>query len=136
MKKTKFFAWMKDSVLFLCKFIHSVPSSSYLFEIRIANDSDLNRRVLLLYPEVGPWLRHLQLPVVLPPGEALKAEHLPGVIEARLVGGDGPWPGGQVLRPAVLLGQEQVAVGRAWVKREGAAVCEHTGRTENGDVFC
>lgn len=67
---------------------------------------------------------------MLPPGEALEAEHLPGVIETRLVGRDGPRPGGQVLRPAVLLGQEQVAVGRARVKGERAAVCEQRERTE------
>ena len=57
-------------------------------------------------------------------GEALETQHLPGVVEARLVGGDGTRPRRQVLRPAVLLGQEQVGVGSAGVKGQGAAVWE------------
>lgn len=49
-------------------------------------------------------------------GEALEAEHLPCVVEAGIVVGDGAWAGGQVLGPPVLLRQEQVTVGRAGVK--------------------
>lgn len=75
------------------------------------------------YPEVGPGLGHLQLPVVLSIFEALKAEHLPGVIEARFMGWDGAGPGGQVLCPPVLLGQTQVPIGRARVKGQRASVC-------------
>ena len=63
-------------------------------------------------------------------GEALETQHLPGVVEARLVGGDGTRPRRQVLRPAVLLGQEQVSVGSAGVKGQGAAVWEEEGREE------
>lgn len=85
---------------------------------------------MLIYPEVGPRLGHLQLPVVLPPGEALETEHLPGVIETCFMRRNGPWPGSQVLRPAVLLGQKQVAVGCAWVKGQGAPVCNDTEETD------
>lgn len=56
--------------------------------------------------------------------EALEAEHLPGVVETRFVGGDGARAGGQVLRPPVLLGEEQVPVGRAGVKGQRASVCD------------
>lgn len=84
----------------------------------------------MLYPEVGPRLGHLQLPVVLPPSEALEAEHLPGVIETRFMRWDGPWSGSQVLRSAILLGQKQVAVGCAWVKGQRAAVCNETEETD------
>lgn len=91
---------------------------------------------MLIYPEVGPRLGHLQLPVVLPTGEALEAEHLPGVIETRFVRRDGPWPGGQVLRPAVLLGQKQVAVGCAWVKGQRAPVCNETEENRCQDLSC
>lgn len=83
---------------------------------------------MVLYPEVGPGLGHLQLPVVLSTGEALKAEHLPGVIKTRFVRWDGAWPGGQVLRPAVLQRQRQVPVGCARVKGQRASVCNETGR--------
>lgn len=55
--------------------------------------------------------------------EALEAEHLPGVVEARFMGGNGARPRGQVLRPPVLLGQRQVDVGRARVKGQRASVC-------------
>lgn len=79
------------------------------------------------HPYVGPGLGHLQLPVVLPAGEALEAEHLPGVVEARLVGRHRPRPRAQVLGPPVLLGQEQVAVGRAGVEGQGAAVWRRGG---------
>lgn len=88
----------------------------------------INTTCVILYPEVGPGLRHLQLPVVLSVGEALKAEHLPGVIEAGFVSWDGSWARGQVLRPAVLLGQRQVPVGGAGVKGQRASVCKETER--------
>lgn len=78
---------------------------------------------MFLYPEVGPGLRHLQLPVVLSVGEALKAQNLPSVIEAGFMGWDGAWTRGQVLRPPVLLGQRQVCIGRARVKGQRASVC-------------
>jgi len=65
-------------------------------------------------------------------GEALEAEHLPGVVEARIVVGDGARAGGQVLGPPVLLRQEQVTVGRAGVKGQGAPVCKREGK-ENGE---
>lgn len=83
-----------------------------------------------LYPEVGPGLGHLQLPVVLSMGEALEAEHLPGVIEAGFVLRDGAWPRGEVLRPPVLLGQRQVHVGRARVKGQRASVCNEEKRNQ------
>lgn len=54
------------------------------------------------YPQVGPWLGQLQLPVVLSVFEALEAleaEHLPGVVKASLVGWDRARPRGQVFRP-------------------------------------
>lgn len=79
--------------------------------------------VVIVYPEVGPRLRHLQLPVVLSVRKALKAQHLPRVIEAGLVWRDGARPRGQMLCPAILLGKEQVPVGRAGVKCQGASVC-------------
>lgn len=85
---------------------------------------------MALYPEVGPGLRHLQLPVVLSMGEALKAEHLPGVIKAGFVGWDGARPRGQVLRPPVLLGQEEVPVGSARVKGQRASVCNEAERSQ------
>lgn len=86
---------------------------------------------MVLYPEVGPGLGHLQLPVVLSMGEALKAEHLPGVIKARFVWWDGVWPRGQVLRPAVLLGQKKVPVGCTRVKGQRASVCNEAERSGN-----
>lgn len=76
------------------------------------------------YPEVGPGFGHLQLPVVLSILEALKAEHLPGVIEAGFVSRDGPRSRGQVLRPPILLRQRQVSVGRAGVEGQRAPICE------------
>lgn len=88
----------------------------------------INTTCMLLYPEVGPGLGHLQLPVVLSVGEALKAEHLPGVIEAGFVSWDGSRARGQVLRPPVLLGQKQVPVGGARVKGQRASVCKETER--------
>lgn len=81
-----------------------------------------NTTVVVLYPKVGPGLGHFQLPVVLSAGEALKAEHLPGVIEACLVWWDSTGPGRQMLCPAVLLGQEEVSVGRARIKGQRASV--------------
>lgn len=80
------------------------------------------------YPEVGPGLGHLQLPVVLPVSEALKTEHLPGVVKAGFVGWNRAWPRGQVLCSAVLLGQKQVPVGRTGVKGQRATVCNDKGR--------
>lgn len=55
-------------------------------------------------------------------GKALKAEDLPGVVEAGLVGWDGARPRGQVLRSPVFLGQEQMPVGCARVKGQGTSV--------------
>lgn len=92
------------------------------------------RHATALYPEVGPGLGHLQLPVVLSASEALAAEHLPRVIEARLVGRDGARPGGQVLRPLVLPGERQVPVGRAGVKGQKAPDCYAEER--NTDIHC
>lgn len=89
---------------------------------------------MVLYPEVGPGFGHLQLPVVLSVGEALKAENLPGVIKARFVWWDGSRPGGQVLRPAVLLGQEQVAVGCARVKCQRATVWKEKEKEVGSDI--
>lgn len=60
-------------------------------------------RVVMVYPEVGPWLRHLQLPVVLSARKALKAQHLPRVIETGLMWWNGARPRGQMLCPAILL---------------------------------
>lgn len=85
---------------------------------------------MALYPEVGPGLGHLQLPVVPSMCEALKAEHLPGVIEAGLMGWDGARAGGQVLCPPVLLGQKQVTVGCARVKGQRASVCNEEERNQ------
>lgn len=99
----------------------SLRSHSGSCRISIQNRTKTIGRVV--YPEVGPGLGHLQLPVVLPMCEALKAEHLPRVVEARFVGRDGARPGGQVLRLAVLLRQKQVPVGRAGVEGQRAAVC-------------
>ena len=65
-------------------------------------------------------------------GEALKAEHLPRVVEAGLVGGDGPRPGGQVLGPPQLLRQQQVAVGCPGVKGQGAPDCNGEGKENKG----
>ena len=59
--------------------------------------------------------------------EALEAEHLPGVVKAGVVLGDGARPGGQVLCPSVLLREEQVTVGCARVKGQGAPVCKGGG---------
>lgn len=89
----------------------------------LSNQQCTNTALVVLYPKVGPGLGHLQLPVVLSPGKALKAEHLPGVIKARFVCWDEAWPRGQVLRPAILLGQKKVPVGCARVKGQRAAVC-------------
>lgn len=60
-------------------------------------------------------------------GEALEAEDLPGVIEAGVVRQDRPRSGRQVLRPPILLGQQQIPVGRAGVKGQGAAICKEQG---------
>lgn len=84
--------------------------------------------VAIVYPEVGPRLRHLQLPVVLSMREALKAQHLPRVIESGLVWWDGARTGGQMLCPAILLGKEQVAIGCAGVKGQSASVWNKRGR--------
>lgn len=58
------------------------------------------------YPQVGPWLGQLQLPVVLSVFEALEAleaEHLPGVVKASLVGGDTSLVGGDTARRSGVL---------------------------------
>lgn len=86
------------------------------------------------YPEVGPGFGHLQLPVVLSVGEALKTENLPGVVKARFVWRDVSRPGGQVLRPAVLLGQEQVSVGCARVKGQRATVWKEKEKEGGSDL--
>lgn len=91
-------------------------------------DQLLDTTVAMVYPKVGPRLRHLQLPVVLSVRKALKAQHLPRVIEASLVWWDGPRPRGQMLCPAILLGKEQVSVGRAGVERQRTSVCNDRGR--------
>lgn len=91
------------------------------------HDQQLDR-VVVVYPEVGPRLGHLQLPVVLSVREALEAQHLPRVVEASLVWRDGPRPRGQMLRPAVLLGEEQVSIGRAGVEGQRTSVWNDTGR--------
>lgn len=85
-----------------------------------------NATVVIVYPKVGPWLRHLQLPVVLAMCKTLKAEHLPCVIKASLVWCDGARPGCKMLCPAIFLGKEQVPVGCAGVKCERASVCKET----------
>lgn len=92
-----------------------------------------NTILVIVYPEVGPRLRHLQLPVVLSMCKALKAQHLPRVIKAGLVRWDGARPRGQMLCPAILLGKEQVPVGRAGVKCQRASICNESGR---GEVSC
>lgn len=76
------------------------------------------------HAHVGPRFGHLQLPVMLTFLEALETQHLPRVIEARLVGGDRAWPGGEVLRPTVTTGKTQVSVGGARVKGQAATVFE------------
>ena len=81
-----------------------------------------NTTLVVLYPKVGPGFGHFQLPVVLSAGEALEAEHLPGVIEACLMWWDRTGTGCQMLRPAVLLGQGEVSVGRARIKGQRASV--------------
>lgn len=63
-------------------------------------------------------------------GEALEAEHLPGVIEAGFMRRDGARAGGQVLSLPVLLGQKQVPVGRARVKGQRASVCNEEERNQ------
>lgn len=82
--------------------------------------------VVTVYPEVGPRLGHLQLPVVLAMHKTLKAEHLPCVIEASFVWWNRARPRCQMLCPAILLGKEQVSVGCAGVKCQGASVCNET----------
>ncbi len=65
----------------------------------------LPRDVWVRHAHVGPRFGHLQLPVVLAVSEALQAQHLPGVVEAGLVGRDGAGPGDHMLRPPVALGE-------------------------------
>lgn len=89
--------------------------------------------VVIVYPEVGPRLRHLQLPVVLSVLKALKAQHLPRVIKAGLVWWDRTRPRGQMLCSAILLGKEQVPVGRTGVKCQRASVCNER---EGQEVSC
>lgn len=83
----------------------------------------------VLYPKVRPGLGHLQLPVVLSMGEALKAEHLPGVIEASFMGGNRARPRGQMLSSPVLQGQKQVPIGCAGVKGQRTSVCNDKERS-------
>lgn len=85
--------------------------------------------VVTVYPKVGPRLGQLQLPVVLAVRKTLKAEHLPCVIEASFVWWNRARPRCQMLCPAILLGKEQVSVGCAGVKCQGASVCKETQRT-------
>lgn len=65
----------------------------------------LARDVRVRHAHVGPGFGHLQLPVVLAVSEALETQHLPGVVEAGLIGQDGAGPGDQMLRPPVALGE-------------------------------
>lgn len=85
--------------------------------------------VVNVYPEVGPRLGHLQLPVVLALRKTLKAEHLPCVIKASVVWWNRARPRCQMLCPAILLGKAQVSIGCAGVKCQGALVCNETQRT-------
>lgn len=85
--------------------------------------------VVTVYPKVGPRLGHLQLPVVLAVRKTLKAEHLPCVIEASFVWWNRARTRCQMLCPAILLGKEQVPVGCAGVKCQGASVCNKKQRT-------
>lgn len=57
-------------------------------------------------------------------GEALKAEDLPSVVEAGLMGSDKARPRSQVFRPPVFLGQEEMSVGCARVKGQRTSVCK------------
>ena len=108
----------------LIHFLSISPIINDPFSKQFTNTNNtVGRYRMCLYPEVGPGLGHLQFPVVLPAGEALKAEHLPGVVKAGLVTRHGPGPRRQVLRPPVLQRQRQVPVGRAGVKGQRASVC-------------
>lgn len=76
------------------------------------------------YTYVRPRLGHLQLPVVATVCEILEAQHLPGVVKARLVSRHRMRPRDQVLRTLVVLRKHEVSVGCPRVKGQRTTVCD------------